>query len=181
MRRLNMERFFNKLFLIGICGILIVLTVISAYYGYTKNNMALFAYAGFYCVIIFFLIFFLLNHCKTLKNNRAHKDNSSAINKGGILTQRLEEFALAETLPPEAVAERPTFKDDGFCPYCKTEKMERYSEGTIIITNCKKCHRNFSNVGPVYANGKILIANFGEGFLKEMIPIPLEDDIFPYS
>ena len=176
-----MERFFNKLFLIGICGILIVLTVISAYYGYTKNNMALFAYAGFYCVIIFFLIFFLLNPCKTLKNNRAHKDNSSAINKGGILTQRLEEFALAETLPPEAVAERPTFKDDGFCPYCKTEKMERYSEGTIIITNCKKCHRNFSNVGPVYANGKILIANFGEGFLKEMIPIPLEDDIFPYS
>src|SRR3989338_2133545 len=177
MRRLNMERFFNKLFLIGTCVILIVLTVISVYYGYTKNNMALFAYAGFYCVILIFL----LNPCKTLKNNRAHKDNSSAVDKGGILTQRLEEFALAETLPPEAVAERPTFKDDGFCPYCKTEKMERYSEGTIIITNCKKCHRNFSNVGPVYANGKILIANFGEGFLKEMIPIPLEDDIFPYS
>lgn len=175
MRRLNMERFFNKLFLIGICGILIVLTVISAYYGYTKNNMALFAYAGFYCVIIFFLIFFLLNPCKTLKNNRAHKDNSSAINKGGILTQRLEEFALAETLPPEAVAERPTFKDDGFCPYCKTEKMERYSKGTIIITNCKKCYRNFSNVGPIYTNGKILIANFGEGFLKEMLPSPLND------
>ena len=167
-----MERFFNKLFLTIICVILVVLALISAYYAYTKNNMTLLAFPDFYFVILILL----LNSCNTIKNNQTHKDNSSTVDKDEILSERLREFTLAKTLPPEAVAERPTFKDDGFCPYC-TEKMERYSKGAIIITNCKKCYRNFSNVGPIYANGKILIANFGEGFLKEMLPV---NDILPY-
>ena len=166
-----MGRFFNRLFLGIICGIFVVLAVISAYYGYTKNNTALLAFTGFYCVILFLL----LNPCRAFKNYQAHKNNASVINKDRILSKRLKEFALAETLPPKAVAERLTFKDDGFCPYCKTEKMERHSKNTIVITNCKKCLRNFSNVGPIYVNGQIRIANFGEGLLKEMIPIPLDD------
>ena len=170
-----MELLFNRLFQASICVILIVLAIMNAYFGYTKGNTTLLAFTGFYCIILIIL----LCSCIAPKNNQTRKDSSDNIYKDKILFERLKEFALAETLPPEIVAERSTFKDNGFCPYCKTEKMERHSKNTIIITNCKKCYRNFSNIGPIYTNGKIRIANFGEGFLKEMLPVSLENDILP--
>lgn len=89
------------------------------------------------------------------------------------LVDRLNEFERAEQSSPELVAERPIFPDDSFCPYCK-DKMERRESGGIVVASCRLCKRSFSNVGPVFIDGKIQIIKYSDASLKEMIPVPLE-------